>query len=62
MDTIEFHEEVAAATQERMDKLGVPVKVLCGEAGAVIREQLDTPYDMVFFDAQKSLYHEQLPR
>lgn len=60
MDTIEFHEEVAAATQERMDKLGVPVKVLCGEAGAVIREKLDTAYDMVFFDAQKSLYHEQL--
>lgn len=60
MDTIEFHEEVAAATQERMDKLGVPVKVLCGEAGAVIREQLETPYDMVFFDAQKSLYNEQL--
>lgn len=61
MDTIEFHEEVAAATQERMDHLGVPVRVICGEAGAVIREKLDNSrYDMVFFDAQKSLYHEQL--
>ena len=60
MDTIEFHAEVAAATQERMDKLGVPVRVICGEAGAVIREQLQGHYDMVFFDAQKSLYHEQL--
>ena len=60
IDTIEFHEEVAAATSERMKSLAVPVKVLCGEAGEVIENQLDGHYDVVFFDAQKSLYHGQL--
>lgn len=60
IDTIEFHEEVAAATAERMAGLGVPVRVLCGEAGEVIAGELEGHYDMVFFDAQKSLYRSQL--
>ena len=34
--------------------------MLCGEAGEVIENQLDSHYDLVFFDAQKSLYHGQL--
>lgn len=59
LDTIEFHEEVGLNAQALMDECGVPVKVLIGEARAVIAE-LDTKYDLVFFDAQKNQYHPQL--
>lgn len=59
LDTIEFHEEVGRNAQSLMDECEVPVKVLIGEARAVIA-QLDAPYDLVFFDAQKNQYHPQL--
>jgi len=57
LDTIEFDPEVAAAAQERMDSINLPVKVLAGDASVII-PTLKGRYDMVFFDAQKSLYHE----
>lgn len=59
IDTIDFDELVTADTQERFDKLNVPVKVLPGEAMQVIGT-LNGTYDMVFFDAQKSHYFQQL--
>lgn len=59
LETIEFHEEVGRNAQELMNTCGVPVKVLIGEARAVIAE-LSSPYDLVFFDAQKNQYHPQL--
>lgn len=59
LDTIEFHEEVGRNAQALMDECAVPVKVLIGEARAVIGG-LTEPYDLVFFDAQKNQYHPQL--
>jgi len=59
LDTIELDEEVARATQERMDRLGVLVRVLHGDASEVI-PTLKHRYDLVFFDAQKSLYGAHL--
>ena len=58
-DTIEFDPLVANDTQERFDKLNIPIKVLSGEAMEVI-SKLETNYDLVFFDAQKSHYFKQL--
>ncbi len=58
-DTIELDAAVAGTTQERMDKLQLPVKVWQGDALDVIH-QLTHPYDLVFFDAQKSHYYPQL--
>jgi predicted O-methyltransferase YrrM len=57
--TIEFDAEVAESTQRRMDRLQVPVTVLEGEAEEVIAG-LDGLYDVVFFDAQKNKYYDQL--
>lgn len=59
IDTIEFDQEVAESTQQRMDRLQVPVKVLMGDAEAVI-DHLEGTYDVVFFDAQKNKYFDQL--
>lgn len=59
IDTIEFNPEVAHTTQERMNQLKVPVTVLNGDASEVI-PTLSGVYDLVFFDAQKNKYHEQL--
>jgi len=59
IDTIEFDAEVAADSQERFNALNVPVKVLTGEAMQVI-DTLTGTYDLVFFDAQKSHYFQQL--
>jgi predicted O-methyltransferase YrrM len=59
IDTIEFDEQVAEATQERMTKLEVPVRVHHGEAMEVIAG-LEGFYDLVFFDAQKNHYYKQL--
>jgi predicted O-methyltransferase YrrM len=58
-DTIELDAAVAASTQKRMDTLQLPVRVWQGDAGDVI-PQLSGPYDLVFFDAQKSHYYDQL--
>ena len=55
LDTIEFDAEVAAAAQARMDSVGAPVRVLSGDASVVI-PSLHDHYEVVFFDAQKSLY------
>ena len=55
IDTIEFDEQVAESTQQRMSQLEVPVKVHHGEAMEVI-DQLTGSYDLVFFDAQKNHY------
>ncbi len=60
LNTVEFHEETARDSAERMGRLGVPVTVIHGEAGEVIRERLTGQYDLVFLDAQKSHYHGQL--
>jgi predicted O-methyltransferase YrrM len=59
IDTIEFDAEVAESTQKRMDRLRVPVSVLEGDAEVVIGG-LDGFYDIVFFDAQKNKYYDQL--
>lgn len=59
MDTIEFHEEVAAASQERFNRLALPIRVHAGEAMAVIQGELTGVYDLVFLDAQKSHYGNQ---
>lgn len=59
LDTIEFHQEVGKQAQALMDACAVPVKVLIGEAREVI-SGLETPYDLVFFDAQKDQYCPQL--
>lgn len=55
LDTIEFDAEVADAAQARMDSIGAPVRVLSGDASVVI-PSLQEHYEVVFFDAQKSLY------
>jgi predicted O-methyltransferase YrrM len=59
MDTIELSEEVAASSQERFNACGICVKVHQGEAMDIV-PTLKGHYDMVFFDAQKSHYHQQL--
>ncbi len=59
IETIEFDADVAADTQNRFDQLQVPVQVLPGEAMEVINT-LNGTYDLVFFDAQKSHYYQQL--
>lgn len=59
LDTIEFDVAVASEAQLRMDRLSLPVKVWTGEAMEVIRE-FTVPYDLVFFDAQKNQYYNQL--
>lgn len=59
IDTIEFDQEVAESTQQRMDRLQVPVNVLMGDAEEVI-DRLEESYDVVFFDAQKNKYFDQL--
>jgi predicted O-methyltransferase YrrM len=59
LHSIEFDAAVAADTQRRMDACGAPVQVICGEALEVI-DQLQGPYDLVFFDAQKDQYLPQL--
>lgn len=58
-DTIEFDPFVSKDTQERFNKLNLPIKVKTGEAMEVI-SKLETNYDLVFFDAQKSHYYKQL--
>ena len=59
IDTIEFHDEVAAGAQERFDALGLPIRVWAGEAMEVIEARLEATYDLVFLDAQKSHYGQQ---
>jgi predicted O-methyltransferase YrrM len=59
IDSIEFDADVAKSSQERFDQCHAPVTVKQGEAMEVIGN-LDGHYDMVFFDAQKSHYHQQL--
>lgn len=59
IDTIEFDEGVAASSQQRFNQCQTPVTVKPGEAMHVI-SNLEGHYDMVFFDAQKSHYHQQL--
>jgi predicted O-methyltransferase YrrM len=58
-DTIEFDKTVAQDTHERFNKLNVSIKVRAGEAMEVIG-LLTNPYDLIFFDAQKSHYYKQL--
>lgn len=58
-DTIEFDAYVAEDTQDRFNKLNVPIRVHAGEAMEVI-DSLEIKYDLVFFDAQKSHYFKQL--
>jgi predicted O-methyltransferase YrrM len=58
-DTIEFDKSVAQDTQERFNQLNVSIKVHAGEAMDVIHS-LTCPYDLIFFDAQKSHYYKQL--
>lgn len=60
IETIELDADVAAATQQRMDELGVPVRVHQGDATRVIADVLDGTFDTVFLDAQKSHYLPQL--
>ena len=59
VDTLEFDPEVAQSTQDRMNKLNLPVRVIHGDASATI-PTLKQCYDLVFFDAQKNKYGEQL--
>lgn len=59
-DTIELDATVAASTQKRMDTLHLPVRVCQGDAGQVIPGLQGVRYDLVFFDAQKSHYYDQL--
>jgi predicted O-methyltransferase YrrM len=59
IDTIELSAEVAASSQARFDACNICVKVYQGEAMDII-PQLSGHYDMVFFDAQKSHYHQQM--
>lgn len=59
IDTLEFDPAVAQSTQSRMSLCGAPVKVLPGDAAETI-PTLKTPYDLVFFDAQKDQYLPQL--
>ena len=59
IDTLEFDPAVARSTHNRMILCGAPVKVWLGDASATI-PKLKTPYDVVFFDAQKDQYLNQL--
>ena len=59
IDTIECEAGVAQSSQERFNNCKTPVTVRPGEAMEVIAG-LEGHYDMVFFDAQKSHYHQQL--
>lgn len=59
LDTIEFEQLVAQQAQKLMNELELNVQVHCGEAMEVIHG-LSDPYDVVFFDAQKSHYAKQL--
>lgn len=59
IDTLEFDPAVARSTQNRMILCGAPVKVWVGDASSTI-PKLKTPYDVVFFDAQKDQYLNQL--
>ncbi|MBU3677915.1 MAG: hypothetical protein FGM54_12150, partial [Chitinophagaceae bacterium] len=52
---------MAKTSQALMDQLQVPVRVISGEAMAVI-DELNEPYDLVFLDAQKSHYGKQIKR
>jgi predicted O-methyltransferase YrrM len=59
--SIELEEESAIVARSNIENLGFSgqVKVVCGEAGAVLRG-LDpaAPYDLLFIDAAKSHYRE----
>lgn len=59
IDTLEFDPVVARSSQNRMILCGAPVKVWIGDASSTI-PKLKTPYNMVFFDAQKDQYLIQL--
>ncbi|MFM8916936.1 MAG: O-methyltransferase [Bacteroidota bacterium] len=59
LDTIDFDLSVAQSTQERMDRLNVPIKVHHGDALDVF-PKLKTFFEIVFFDAQKNQYLPQL--
>jgi predicted O-methyltransferase YrrM len=59
IDTIEFDADVARSSQDRFNQCNVPITVKQGEAMDVI-STLQGHYDMVFFDAQKSHYYDQL--
>jgi len=59
IDTIEFDADVSRSSQARFDACKTPVTVKQGEAMDVVAT-LEGHYDMVFFDAQKSHYHQQL--
>lgn len=59
LDTIDFDAAVAESTQQRMDRLQLPVKVHHGDALDVF-PNLHKMYDLVFFDAQKNQYLPQL--
>lgn len=59
LDTIDFDESVAKTTQERMDRLRVPIQVHHGDALEVF-PRLSKRYDLVFFDAQKNQYLPQM--
>lgn len=59
--TIEQHKERAKAAQVNIENLGFSgqVKVVCGEAGAVLRGMNPAaPFDILFIDAAKSHYRE----
>ncbi|MFN5325543.1 MAG: O-methyltransferase [Bacteroidota bacterium] len=61
IDTIEFDEPVSKSTTDRMDRLQAPVKVHLGDAMEILPNlQVQEPYGMVFFDAQKNQYYPQL--
>jgi predicted O-methyltransferase YrrM len=57
--TLEFDPEVAKSTQERMDRCAAPVEVIWGDANQTI-PRLSGSFDLVFFDAQKNQYYNQL--
>ena len=59
IQTLEFDEVVAQSTQDTMDRCGVPVSVLTGDACETI-PTLNGHFDIVFFDAQKNQYYAQL--
>lgn len=59
--SIEQNEERAKAAQTNIENLGFSgqVKVVCGEAGAVLRGMNPAaPFDILFIDAAKSHYRE----
>lgn len=59
IDTIEFDLNVAADTQKRFQSMQLPVNVYAQEAMQAIQSMTE-PFDLVFFDAQKSHYYKQL--